>query len=146
MSQQEIAEILEEKRSSYAEWEKGTIPRADVLYKIAIYYKVPIGYFFEDSENPEIDKAEDDKIYLKELRDIKISLKNLLINLDNGQSAIRAEVRGYGQYLVLNSVGFDEDAYLKAKGLVDKLCGANLQVDEKQGNQNALSKKSKRVP
>ena len=41
-SQQEIAEKLEESRSTYAEWERETIPRADILVKIAAVTGVSI--------------------------------------------------------------------------------------------------------
>lgn len=46
-SQQEIAEKLEESRSSYAEWERETIPRADILVKIAAATGVPIMEFIK---------------------------------------------------------------------------------------------------
>jgi transcriptional regulator with XRE-family HTH domain len=35
LSQQEIADLLEESRSTYAEWEKGTLPRVDIFFRIA---------------------------------------------------------------------------------------------------------------
>ncbi|WP_276483604.1 helix-turn-helix domain-containing protein [Paraflavitalea pollutisoli] len=35
LSQQQVADLLEESRSTYAEWEKGTLPRVDIFFRIA---------------------------------------------------------------------------------------------------------------
>jgi transcriptional regulator with XRE-family HTH domain len=60
-SQQQIAEKLQEKRSSYAEWETSTIPRADILAKIAEITDKPIAWFFgladENSAKTKDEKA-----------------------------------------------------------------------------------------
>jgi transcriptional regulator with XRE-family HTH domain len=46
-SQHEIAGKLEESRSSYAEWERETVPRVDILVKIANITGVPIAEFIK---------------------------------------------------------------------------------------------------
>lgn len=53
-------------------------------------------------------------------------LYQILKQLKAGQAAIKAEIRGYGQYLVMNANEFDEVKYRKAKALVDKIYFSNL--------------------
>jgi transcriptional regulator with XRE-family HTH domain len=44
-SQQQFADKLEERRSTYAEWENGTIPSFDIVVKMSIVSGVPIAEF-----------------------------------------------------------------------------------------------------
>ena len=57
-----------------------------------------------------------------------------LTRLENGQAYIRAEVRGWGQYGILKSNGWNQEDFLQEWVKVGKLIGANIQVDAGQGN------------
>lgn len=65
------------------------------------------------------------------------SIAQTLKAIQVGQHAIKAEVRGYGQYLVMNANDFDEDRYRKAKELVDKIYFANLPKDDGRSKKNS---------
>lgn len=68
--------------------------------------------------------------------DINTSLKEIstvLKRLENGQAYIRAEVRGYGQYQVMEKVQWDQVKFLKVMEKVGMLIGANLEADDLQG-------------
>jgi transcriptional regulator with XRE-family HTH domain len=85
-------------------------------------------------------------VYSKELNnstyennDIAASLRVIskaLQKIENGQAYIRAEIRGYGQYQIMesNTVQWDQKKFLKAMEKVGKLVGANLEADDLQGN------------
>lgn len=85
-------------------------------------------------------------VYSKELNnstydntDIAISLRAIskaLQKIENGQAYIRAEIRGYGQYQIMesNGVQWDQKKFLKAMEKVGKLVGANLEADDLQDN------------
>lgn len=64
------------------------------------------------------------------------SIHQALKNIQAGQYAIKAEVRGYGQYLVMNANDFDDLRYQKAKELVDKIYFANLPQDDERYKKN----------
>lgn len=77
-------------------------------------------YFHLKQQNPQITPA--------------VSLDVVLEEIQYGQAAIIAEIRGYGQYLVMESAGFDDKRYEKAKALVDKIYYANLGEGAEDGN------------
>lgn len=56
-----------------------------------------------------------------------------LRDLENGQVAIRAEIRAYGQYQILKQVEWDDVQFSRAMAVVDKIYGANLKVDDERG-------------
>lgn len=65
------------------------------------------------------------------------SINQTLKSIQAGQYAIKAEIRGYGQYLVMNTNDFDDLRYQKAKELVDKIYFSNLpQGDERYKKNN----------
>jgi hypothetical protein len=69
--------------------------------------------------------------------DVNPSLKAIsmaLQRIENGQAYIRAEVRGYGQYQIMEKLQWDQKKFLNAMEKVGKLIGANLQADDLQGN------------
>jgi transcriptional regulator with XRE-family HTH domain len=68
-------------------------------------------------------------------QDLGASLKAIstaLQRIENGQAYIRAEIRGYGQFQVLEKVQWDQGRFLKAMEKVGTLIGANLQADDLQ--------------
>lgn len=70
-------------------------------------------------------------------KEINSSLKAIsmaLQRIENGQLYIRAEVRGYGQYHIMEKVQWDQAAFLKSMEKVGRLVGANLKGDDLQGN------------
>lgn len=69
--------------------------------------------------------------YLQRLLDI--SLAELSQDVKNGHSRLGAEIRGYGQYPIMKSVNWDQEAFVKEMAKVGSLVGANLKVDETQG-------------
>lgn len=60
-----------------------------------------------------------------------------LSRLENGQAFLKAEVRGWGQYGILKSSGWNQEVFLQEWVKVGKLIGANIQVDVGQGNEGA---------
>lgn len=71
------------------------------------------------------------------IQDVNPSLKAIskaLQRLENGQAYIRAEIRGYGQYSIMEKVQWDQKKFLKAMEKVGTLVGANLQADDLRGN------------
>jgi transcriptional regulator with XRE-family HTH domain len=82
-------------------------------------------------------------IYQRELNnstqdnDINISLIEIskaLARIENGQVYIRAEVRGYGQFQIMEKVQWDQKKFLQAMDKVGKLVGANISADDLQGS------------
>jgi transcriptional regulator with XRE-family HTH domain len=70
--------------------------------------------------------------------DIGTSLKAIstaLQRIENGQVYIRAEIRGYGQFQIMEKVQWDQVKFLKAMEKVGMLVGANLQADDLQGKE-----------
>lgn len=70
-------------------------------------------------------------------KDIAASLKAIskaLQRIENGQLYIRAEVRGYGQFQIMEKAQWDQDKFLKAMAKVGTLVGANLKADDLQGS------------
>lgn len=65
-SQQEIADLIGEKRSTYAEWERNIIPKANILLKIADVLSIPI----QDLLGVD-DKSDSRTSYMKDRQDIK---------------------------------------------------------------------------
>lgn len=68
--------------------------------------------------------------------DIASSLKAItkaLQRIENGQLYIRAEVRGYGQFQIMEKAQWDQGKFLKAMERVGMLVGANLAADDLQG-------------
>jgi transcriptional regulator with XRE-family HTH domain len=69
--------------------------------------------------------------------DLNTSLKEIskaLARIENGQAYIRAEVRGYSQYQIMEKVQWDQKKFLQVMDKVGKLVGANLQEDDLQGS------------
>jgi hypothetical protein len=69
--------------------------------------------------------------------DISPSLKAIskaLQRIENGQAYIRAEVRGYGQYQIMEKVQWDQKKFLKVMEKVGMLIGANLEAGDLQGS------------
>jgi transcriptional regulator with XRE-family HTH domain len=58
-----------------------------------------------------------------------------LARIEIGQQYIRSEIRGYGQYYIMEQVKWDQKKFLKAMEQVGKLVGANLQADDGQGTE-----------
>lgn len=67
------------------------------------------------------------------------SIHQTLKNIQVGQHALKAEIRGYGKYLVMNANDFDEERYRKAQELVDKIYFANLPKNDARGKKNGES-------
>lgn len=62
------------------------------------------------------------------------AISKALQRLENGQAYIRAEIRGYGQYQIMETVQWDQKKFLKAMDKVGKLVGANLEADDLRGS------------
>lgn len=69
--------------------------------------------------------------YLQRL--IDVSLAELGRELKNGQSRLGAEIRGYGQYPIMKSVDWNQEAFVREMERVGNLIGANLQVSDGRG-------------
>lgn len=62
------------------------------------------------------------------------AISKALQRIENGQVYIRAEIRGYGQYQIMEKVQWDQKKFLQAMDKVGKLVGANLSADDLQDN------------
>lgn len=62
-----------------------------------------------------------------------VEISKALRRIENGQYYIRAEIRGYGQYSIMQEVKWDQELFLKAMDKVGKLVGANLSADDLLG-------------
>lgn len=91
-TQEQIAEKLEESRSTYAEWERKTVPQADTLVKIAKVTGIPILEFIaaidenvahgrlrdEKSEKPDAITHQQDKIVFVEAKSLGASYERII--------------------------------------------------------------------
>jgi transcriptional regulator with XRE-family HTH domain len=96
MSQQEVAEKLAIKRTTYAGWEKDFIPQADDFWRLAILLKVKPEDLLADGWEPDENSS-----FVPGAPKRKISLETIQKDLDNilhHQVWARAEIRAYGQY------------------------------------------------
>lgn len=59
-----------------------------------------------------------------------MAISKALQRIENGQAYIRAEIRGYGQYQIMEKLEWDQKKFLKAMERVGKLVGANLEADD----------------
>lgn len=88
LSQQKVADIIGEKRSTYAEWENNTMPQADILSKISSALNVPMADLLSDKpiEPPLTVLNEQTVDYLKERRDKKNGTKEIPIPMYFGNT------------------------------------------------------------
>lgn len=70
--------------------------------------------------------------YLRRLVDA--SLAGLSTDVNNNAAAIRAEIRGFGKYQLMKQSNWDDQEFLKAMAVVDKIYGEELKADDAQGN------------
>lgn len=94
----EIAEKLSLKRTSYTEWEKDTIPRVDLFFKIAEVLGFEPGDMIKEGWQPDDNSSGRSTVEMK-----KVSLEIIQKGLEkvlHQQKLTRAEVRAYGQYQV----------------------------------------------
>lgn len=70
--------------------------------------------------------------YLRKLLDT--NLAGLSRDVNNNSMAIQAEIRGYGKYQILKQSNWNDQEFLKAMAVVDKIYGEELRVDDGQGN------------
>jgi hypothetical protein len=86
----------------------------------------------EDSLSEALAIIKQQNEYLQKV--IDTNLAELSRDVNNNTSAIRAEVRGYGKYQILKQSNWDDQEFLKAMAVVDKIYGEELRVDDGQGN------------
>ena len=56
LSQQEVADAIHKERSSYAQYESGkNEPSAETLYLLGLKLRVPVGYFYAETEQADIE-------------------------------------------------------------------------------------------
>jgi DNA-binding Xre family transcriptional regulator len=67
---------------------------------------------------------------------VDVNLAGLSTDVNNNAAAIRAEIRGFGKYQLLKESNWDDQEFLKAMAVVDKIYGEELKADEVQGNHN----------
>lgn len=59
---------------------KNSIPAADILFRIAKYFNLPMEYFFDDAENPLSDKEITTIINLRKLNDEQLKMIDYMID------------------------------------------------------------------
>lgn len=65
---------------------------------------------------------------------IESNLAALSMDVNNNAVAIRAEIRGYGKYQLLKQSNWDDQEFVKAMAVVDRIYGEELRADDVQGN------------
>ncbi len=65
---------------------------------------------------------------------VDINLAGLSTDVNNNTAVIRAEIRGFGKYQLLKQSNWDDQEFLKAMAVVDKIYGEELKADDGQGN------------
>lgn len=65
---------------------------------------------------------------------VDINLAGLSTDVNNNAAVIRAEIRGFGKYQLLKQSNWNDQEFLKAMAVVDKIYGEELKADEEQGN------------
>ena len=66
--------------STIRNWKRyNSVPAADVLYKIAKYFNVPMEYFLDESENPLSDKEITTIIKLRKLNNEQLKMIDYMI-------------------------------------------------------------------
>lgn len=121
-SQAKIAELLGEKRSTYAEWERSTVPKADVLAKISQITGVTMSDLLD--EKPAINgrqKPTDPltgahvtlQDYIDELKDSRdrwYSLVNSMLgHIEKDTKAVLAHQKAWIEYEAEKASGGDDD-------------------------------------
>lgn len=65
---------------------------------------------------------------------VDINLAGLSTDVNNNAAAIRAEVRGFGKYQILKQSNWNDQEFLKAMAVVDRIYGEELKADEGLGS------------
>lgn len=162
-SQAKIAELLGEKRSTYAEWERSTVPKADVLAKISQITGVTMSDLLDEKpaingrQKPTdpltgahvtlqdyIDKQEQRIAELKRDKDMLYALLNSnLVSLKEGQQIMIAYQKAWVDYAAeLESKG-DPDKKAEISYKMNKLVDDILMGEVLSGNQTGSGRQHK---
>lgn len=95
---------------------------SDFIKKFENHYKIRLSDFGGGQQK---EMAERSGVSLSEL-------SRTLRRIENGQAYIRAEIRGYGQYQIMQQVAWDQKKFLEAMDKVGRIVGANLSADDLQ--------------
>lgn len=146
LSQQKMADLLGEKRSTYAEWERDTVPRADIFYKIASILEVSMDELLsmpklkgKTKTNDQEDLSVDPRIKRLE-QEIQYYRDEVLVSLDSVRKNVvmgRAELRGSIEYHAMKDALNDDAVRREIMEQINRLIRRNLTVDDKKDNQNA---------
>lgn len=102
----------------------------DSVYdQLSLVYKEILNNSISPRVGTRLRKVEEDYDLRASLR----AISEALLNLENGQTVLRAEVRGFGQYQIMKEINWDQEKFLKAMAEVGKLIGANLKADGSKG-------------
>jgi transcriptional regulator with XRE-family HTH domain len=136
LSQADISKLLDEKRSTYAEWEKETVPRADIFFKLAAVLGVKPDDLISENWNPDEISA---RIPVSEplhngrkkpsLETISADLEKILIH----QIWTRAEIRSFGEYQVAEFVQGDKDRKEAIMEQINNLVAVNVRAVAREG-------------
>jgi transcriptional regulator with XRE-family HTH domain len=137
-SQDDVAGKLAVKRSTFAEWENKTIPRADVFWRLAAVLSVSPDDLLTEGWEPD-----DNPSYAPTTKLQKISLETIQMDLDNllrHQVAARAEIRAYGQYQVTRDSKGDQNQIVRILGEIGMLVAEHEESILKEGRIDGAGK------
>lgn len=143
LSQAEVAKLLDEKRSTYAEWENETIPRADIFFKISAALDVNPEDLIAEDWNPDEKPSKAPKERHNNDGVGKISLETIADDLQNvlrQQVYTRAEIRAFGEYQVMKDSLGDKERREAIMEQINKLVSVNLGLGP-QMDSNAVAGK-----
>lgn len=138
LSQQQIADLIAEKRSTYAEWEKETPPQADVLIKLANALKTTVAEILAipGQDDPALqEKAKaissvngDKYVMLLEKNNEVFSemISSGLVALVFGQQSLLANVEAGNEYQLDREAAGDKKKAELMKKELDKRIGEKL--------------------
>lgn len=130
----ELEGILDIPKDRIYKWEQGkSAPQYEDRQKVeswinGTWNNIPITSMVEEPK-PTYEKIDYQAELVKVLKEqneylrklIDTSLSDLSSDVNNNAAAIRAEMRGYAQRLILKEVNYDDDEFLKAKAEADKI-------------------------
>lgn len=119
LSQDELSSKLGVKRTTYAEWEKETVPRADTFWRLATILKVKPDDLLSENWQPD-----ENSTFTPVATRKKISLETIQKDLDtilSHQVTARAEIRAYGQYQATKDAKGDQNQIVKILGVIGTL-------------------------
>lgn len=145
MSQQKVADLIDEKRSTYAEWEKETPPQADVLLKLAKALRTTVAEILAipGHDDPALHSGKDVSgidggkyVMLLEKNNQVFSdmISSGLVALVFGQQSLLANIEAGNEYQLDREAAGDKKRAELMKKELDKRIGEKMGAKQNTGN------------